>query len=322
VIQQNEPEPSLGAAGRVKKLLRPVMNLIAAAFVLVTAVDLVRSWDGRAVRMDPVFALLCLLPVILGCCIQGFGWILLAERMAGKKTPRLHAFAIYLDSQLARYTPGKIGLPIVRMNGAPRIGLPRRLVGASVLIEALCWTATGSVVGFFLLWLGDVPADGVAGLAGRYALPLLLASLAGVILLVALDRRYLPGKVRSVLGLDGEGRITPLRLPLLEVVYWFTWAAHGYFLTLALGADRAGAYDTMGFNPLANVLGFVALAAPAGVGVREAVLIAGYGSVLGSSGALAAAVVSRMASLLADLGVWAVVRFWALRAHGNGGPTA
>lgn len=308
-----EPEPALGGAQRLKKFLRPLMNVLAAVFVAVTAVDLVRSWDGRAVHLDPLFTLLCLLPVIAGCCIQGLAWILLAERMAGRGTPRLLAFAIYLDSQLARYTPGKIGLPIVRMNGAARIGLPRRLVGASVLIESLCWTATGSVVGFFLLWLGDIPADGVAGLAGRYAFPLLLASLAGVVALVAFDRSYLPAKVRSLLGLDGTGRIAPLRLPLLEIVYWFTWAAHGYFLTLALGADRSGAYDTMGFNPLANVLGFVALAAPAGVGVREAVLIAGYGSVLGTSGALAAAVVSRMASLVADLGVWAFVRFWALR---------
>jgi uncharacterized membrane protein YbhN (UPF0104 family) len=273
----------------------------------------VKSWDSRALRIDPWYALLSQLPVFAGCAIQGLAWILLAERMAGKRTPRLPAFAVYLDSQLARYTPGKIGLPIVRMNGAQRLGLSRRLVGASVLIEALCWTATGSVVGFALLWLGDVPAEGVAGLAGRYAFPLLAASLLGVIALVVLDRRFLPAKLRSVLALDGSGRIAPLRLPLLELLYWLTWAAHGYFLTRSLGAVEAGAFDTMGFNPLANVLGFVALAAPAGVGVREAVLIAGYGSVLGSGGALAAAVLSRAASLLADLGVWAVVRFWALR---------
>jgi uncharacterized membrane protein YbhN (UPF0104 family) len=130
---------------------------------------------------------------------------------------------------------------------------------------------------------------------------------------VLVDRTRLPLKVRTLLGLDGSGRIAPLRLPLLELAYWLTWAVHGYLVTLALGASQAGAVGTMGFNPLANVLGFVALAAPAGVGVREAVLISGYGAVLGTGGALAAAVLSRVVSLVADLGVWAVVRFVALR---------
>lgn len=309
----SEPETSLGAAARLKRLVQPLMALVAAAFVIVTAVDLVRSWDGRDVKLDPGLALASLVPVLAGSVIQGFAWILLTERMAKRKMPRLRGLAIYLDSQLARYTPGKIGLPLVRMEGAARFGFARRLVGASVLIEALTWTATGGVVGFFLLWVSDVPADGVAGLAGRYALPLMLASLIGVLALVLVDRRRLPAKLRSLLGLDGEGRIAPLRLPLLELVYWVTWAVHGYFLTLSLGAHQAGAVGTMGFNPLANVFGFVALAAPAGVGVREAVLVAGYGDLLGSGGALAAAVLSRIVSLVADLGVWAVVRFWVLR---------
>lgn len=309
----SEAESSLGAAARLKRLVQPLLALVAAAFVIVTAVDLVRSWDGRDVHLDFGLAVASLVPVLFGSLIQAFAWIWLTERMAKRRMPRLRGLAIYLDSQLARYTPGKIGLPLVRMEGAARFGFSRRLVGASVLIEMLAWTATGAVVGFFLLWVSDVPAAGVAGLAGRYALPLMLAALVGVLTLVLVDRARLPAKVRAVLGLDGTGRIAPFRLPLLELVYWLTWAAHGYFLTLALGASQDGAIGTMGFNPLANVLGFVALAAPAGVGVREAVLISGYGAVLGSGGALAAAVVSRVVSLVADLGVWAVVRFWLLR---------
>jgi len=308
-----EAQNPVGGAARLKRWLGPVMNVMAAIFVVITAIDLVKSWDGRKVQVDFALAAACVAPCIAGAVIQGCAWLLLIERMSQKKMPVLEGLATYFDSQLARYTPGKIGLPLVRMEGAAKLGFSRRLIGASVLLESLCWTAMGSVVGFGLLWLGDVPADGVAGLAGRFALPLLLASLAGVILLVVLDRERLPQKLRTLFALDGSGRIAPLRLPALEFVYWLTWAAHGYFLTLSLGADQHGAVGTMGFNPLANVLGFVALAAPAGVGVREAVLVAGYGSILGSGGALSAAVVSRVASLIADIGVWALVRVWVVR---------
>jgi glycosyltransferase 2 family protein len=309
----SDAETPLAGAARLKRLVQPLLALVAAAFVIVTAVDLVRSWDGRDVHLDLGLAFASLLPVLAGALIQAFAWILLTERMAERRMPRLRGLATYLDSQLARYTPGKIGLPLVRMEGAARFGFSRRLVGASVLIEMLAWTATGGVVGFFLLWMSDVPAEGVAGLAGRYSLPLMLASLIAVLTLVLVDRRRLPAKLRALFGLDGGGRIAPLRLPVLELLYWLTWAVHGYFLTLALGASQQGAIGTMGYNPLANVLGFVALAAPAGVGVREAVLISGYGSLLGSGSALAAAGLSRIVSLIADLGVWAVVRFWVLR---------
>jgi hypothetical protein len=309
----NDAQNPVSGAARLKKWLSPVMNVIAAIFVVFTAIDLVKSWDGRQVKVDFGLAFASVVPCLIGAVIQGFAWLLLIDRMSGRKMPVLEGLATYFDSQLARYTPGKIGLPLVRMEGAAKLGFSRRLVGASVLLESLCWTAMGSVVGFGLLWLGDVPAEGVAGLAGRYALPLLLASLAGVILLVVLDRQRLPQKLRTLFGLDGSGRIAPLRLPAFEFLYWLTWAAHGYFLTLSLGADQHGAIGTMGFNPLANVLGFVALAAPAGVGVREAVLISGYGAILGSGGALSAAVVSRVASLVADLGVWALVRLWVLK---------
>ncbi len=309
-----EPNDALGGAKRLKRWLRPLMWLVTAAFVLMTAFDLTKRWNGRALHVDPSLLVLSLLPVLVGAVLQGVAWIALVERMAQTRVPRLAALSLYFASQLARYTPGKVGLPLVRMDGAARLGLSRRLVGISVLIEMLSWTATGSVVGFSLLVLAKVPSDGLGALAGRFAMPLLVASLAGALLLTAVDRRIAPKKLTSALGLEGRGPTAPLRLPLLQLVYWATWALHGYFLARALGATPADARGTMGFSPLANVFGFVALAAPAGVGVREAVLLAGLGHALGASGALGAALLSRIVSLVADVGTWLALRRRALTA--------
>ena len=111
-------------------------------------------------------------------------------------------------------------------------------------------------------------------------------------------------------------------LPLMAILtchelgHYFAARLHGVHASLPFFIPlppQVGLFGTMGFNPLANVLGFVALAAPAGVGVREAVLISGYGAILGSGGALSAAIVSRVASLIADVGAWALVRLWVLK---------
>ncbi|MFZ5897279.1 MAG: lysylphosphatidylglycerol synthase transmembrane domain-containing protein [Myxococcota bacterium] len=305
------PGPSgdaLGGAKQLKRWLRPLMWAVTAAFVGWTALDLVRRWNGRRIDVDFAWLAVSLLPVIAGSVLQGVGWIALVERMARTRVPRRRALDLYFASQLARYTPGKVGLPIVRMNGAPELGLSRRLVGISVLIEMLSWTATGAVTGFLLLSLAHAPSYGLGAVAGKLALPLLIASLLGALALVAIDRRHAPAKLKRALGLEGEGALVPLRLLAWQLLYWLSWAAHGYFLARALGANSGEARASMGFSPLANVLGFVALAAPAGVGVREAVLVAGLGPIIGSGAAIGAAVASRVVSLIADLGSWLALR--------------
>lgn len=311
---KSDAAEALGGAQRFKRLLRPVMWIITAGFVVWTAIDLGRRWNGQRVSVDWPLLAASLVPVLLSSILQGVAWVRLVERMSHRAVPLLPALRLYFDSQLARYTPGKIGLPLVRMDGAPSLGLARRTVGLSVLIEMLAWTATGSLLGFCLLFVAGAPPEGVGALAGRLALPLLALSLVGALALIAVDRRFLPAKLRQRLGFDGTGPIAPWQLPALQLVYWAAWAAHGYLLALSLGANSRGAAVTMGFSPLANVLGFVALAAPAGMGVREAVLLAGLGPIIGGPGAVSAAILSRLISLVADLGSSAVARRLMRRA--------
>jgi hypothetical protein len=94
-------------------------------------------------------------------------------------------------------------------------------------------------------------------------------------------------------------------------LYWASWAAHGFLLTRAFGAAPGVALATSGLYALATVGGFVALAAPAGVGVREAILSISLAPAVGSAPALAIAVASRAASLVADVIAWAVLKRWA-----------
>jgi uncharacterized membrane protein YbhN (UPF0104 family) len=306
-----QPDPTLpdalARAGGLKRWLRPLMNAVALAFVALTVRNMAMSWRGLTVKLAPLPLGVAAVPLLFSCLAQGVAWIFLIERMAHRPVQRGPALSVYLFSQLARYTPGKIGLPIVRMQGAARIGAPRSLIGISVLVEMMSWTATGAVVGFALLLLA-APSSGLGGLLGKLALPGFIAAGLGLLVLLWLDRGRYPAKVRALVAPDGSGPAVPLSLPLVQIGYWGLVALHGYLMSHALGASEDSSLTAMGFYVVSQVAGFVVLAAPAGLGVREAVIVAGLSPSVGPGGAAAAALISRVASLLAEVLVWATVR--------------
>jgi hypothetical protein len=305
---QQPPARDDQEVGRVKRRVGPVLTLLSLAFVGWAGWDIARRWESAQVGLQWLPALLGLLLLPLGSLIQGYCWIKLIDRMSGRRVPRAAALSLYLESQLARYAPGKVGLPLVRMAGASRLGVAASTVGSSVLVEMLSWVAVGGTLGFLLLSLTSGHVPGVLGLLGRVGPLLLAASAAAVLLLLAVDRRRLPAALLRVLKLGGEGPLVPPAVPLIHAVYWCTWAGHGYLLGCALGAESATSLAAAGLFVLAPIAGFIVLMAPAGIGVREAVLSLGLVPGLGAAPALAAALISRAASLCADLGTWAVVR--------------
>lgn len=308
----NAPAPevevpdALAQAGGLKRWLKPAMNVVAVVFVALAARGIAKDWQSKSVHLDWGLTLAAVVPLLFSCLAQGFAWIALIERMAHKKVPRGPALSIYLASQLARYTPGKVGLPIVRMQGADRIGVQRSIVGVSVLIEMLSWTATGAVAGFALLAVA-APGAGLGWIL-RFAVPALVASALGLFVLLAVDRRHYPAKVRFLLGAEGAGPAIPLALPLIQLGYWLLIAAHGYLMSLALGAPANAALTAMGLYVVSAVAGFVVLAAPAGVGVREGVIATGLKPLVGAAPAAAAAIISRGVSLVAEVLVWGLVK--------------
>ena len=294
----------------LKKRLGPLFMFIALSFVAYSAWDLGHRWQKTQVSLDWTWALASILPLGVGCLIQGRGWIALIERMTARTVPRGPALSLYMDSQLARYTPGMVGLPFVRMAGAARLGVSAVAVGSSVGLEMLSWTALGGGIGFAsLFWLPT--RSGLTALLGAWAIPIVLGFASIVIVLSCVDRARLPAFVVRVLKVDGTGPLVPFALLFAHILYWGTWAVHGFLLTRAFGAAPSIALSTSGLYALATVGGFVALAAPAGVGIREAILSVSLAPAMGSAPALAIAVASRAASLCADVIAWAALKHWA-----------
>jgi uncharacterized membrane protein YbhN (UPF0104 family) len=94
-------------------------------------------------------------------------------------------------------------------------------------------------------------------------------------------------------------------MPLIHVGSWLLWALHGLLLSQAVGVvDLPSATYAAAFYVLAPIAGFLALPMPAGVGVQESFTVLGLIPLVGSANALAAALLSRTASLIADVLLW------------------
>ncbi|HYP88113.1 MAG TPA: lysylphosphatidylglycerol synthase transmembrane domain-containing protein [Polyangiaceae bacterium] len=293
---------------RLRTIARLILGVASAIFVAVACYKLSRRWESGKVQVSWPWLIVSALPMALGTVVLAVGWKWLMERMAGKRVPLRPCLTLHFESQMARYTPGKVGMPLVRMAGAGQLGVPAAIAGYSVLTESISQVAVGGLVGFALLLAitgssgGLTQAFGVLGVLG------LAAFVAVTLVLVFVDRRHLPAAVVKLMKVEGTGPLVPRRAPLAHAVFWLLWSLHGYFAARAVGIPAVHAFGGAGLYTLSAIAGILALATPSGIGVREAVLSMGLAPLVGPAPAVATAIVSRAVSLVVDCSVWAVGR--------------
>jgi glycosyltransferase 2 family protein len=290
------------------RVARPVLTIAAIVFVVFAARDLAQRWEAGRVEVHWLPGLLSILPLALGLLLLAVGWKWLLERMTGRSLPTLPTVALNLESQVARYMPGKVGLVLIRMAGALSIGTTPSTVASSVLVETLSLMAVGGGCGVVALTGSFDHAFGAAAELGRWGLFLFALLALSTVILLSLDRRVIPTQLVRWLGFEGSGPLAPLRLPLSHVGYWVTWLLHGYLVTRAVGGSHEAALGSAGLYVLAPIVGFLAFAVPGGLGVREAFLSIGLTQIVGPAAAVTAALVSRTASVSMDVAGWLLAR--------------
>ncbi len=296
----------------LKRAVRPIFGLIAAVFVVYAVLDLHRRWDGAPLDVHLGYFAGGVILAGVAMYVQLIAWRVLIKTLTGREMPPVPSARLFLDSQMARYTPGKVGLPVVRIGGAAEIGVSPQIMGAALVIEIISWTASGSLVGATVLAL--VPRAAHVTSAISYGIwVLVLGSFASLLLSLSVDRSRYPERVRRFLFSAGSGPLLPWRLPLAHVLHFLVWIGSGALIGVSVGADVAHSLIAGGLLCLAIVAGFLAFLAPAGAGVREAVLAAGLAPVLGASTSLAVGILARIASLVSDVALWSWFRLRAAR---------
>jgi uncharacterized membrane protein YbhN (UPF0104 family) len=265
------------------------------------------SLGGLAALFGAV-ALYCLVVPLAALAWQ----VLLGELGHPARYTRLNA--ILLATQAGKYLPGNVGQHLGRVALSLSLGIPAAVLLASMAYEfvliliadVLTGVSASALSGPGLRIVGGergavlvgVVALAVAALA---AIPLLGRLLPGAI------KRFVPEAERAGLELPalkagGLGRVVAIDVAAMLCVV-------ASISVLALGLLGRGSVDfallTAAFT-IAWAVGFVTPGAPAGIGVREALLLVVLGPALGAADASLLILALRIATTLGDLLCFAI----------------
>jgi glycosyltransferase 2 family protein len=276
------------ASERRVRVLAQVLLVAAAVFVVLRVRSL---WHGGHIELADVdWAALAgsFVLAAAGTAAGALIWLVILDGLGVK--PRLRWAGLFFQAQLGKYIPGSIWQYAGRAAVARTHGIPVGPVGVSLAVEfAAAAIAAGSMAALLVGWWGA----------------LILAAVA--VLLVAGGR-----PMRSRLPVSVTIRATLLYLPV-----WLLLGASFWLCARGLVAVPAGDLALyMGAFAVAWLAGLLAVYAPGGLGVREAVLVALLHGRIGAADALVVAAASRLTLILADV-LLAAVSTAALRRRGR-----
>ncbi len=280
--------PSQGA----KRWLRLAGNVLSAVAVLFV---LQRLATYHA-QLDPALVGRLVLPVgILGLVYGGssvflaFAWRNTLGHL-DTDVDRRTALHVYGVSQLAKYVPGNVFHLVGRQAKGLECGLPGWPLAKSMAWELGLLAAAG---GLFAVWLMPrvVPGTGPLQAVGLF---LSLFAVAAILL--------------------GRFGSRPLARALAWDVGFLLLMGLGFVVLLAIVADSTGGFGpaTISLVAAAYVIGwlagFLTPGAPAGLGVREVVVLGVLQADFGEPVVLAAVLAARVVSVIGDVVVFVLAR--------------
>lgn len=289
-----------------KKPIQLGFAILVVAFIVGTVAVNWDSFTSSVARMDPRWLLGSLLAGFLGVCCSMLTWRSIVLAFGYRITIRDASFVVFV-SQIGKYLPGGVWPIVAGSQLGRRAGLPRTTTAVTLTAQLGVSLVTGSTLA-------------TGALLGFPALREYAWLLVGCIALGTFA--LLPPVLRRILRvmfrlLRRSDQLPTLRTgSLLAAVLWslLSWAwfgVHIWAILSALGTvDPAALLPAVCGYALAWVVGFLAIVAPAGAGVREAILALVLTNTVAASSILGIVLVSRFVLILVDVAVcgYAILR--------------
>lgn len=299
--QEPAPAPQQGRHPLVHRLIDigRVVVFLAVIAAVVYAVD--REWASVRKTIDSLSwksLVAAFVAIVLGMFATVRVWEHLLAAM-GIRIPYLRAAQVNLVGQLGKYLPGSVWAFALQAQLGKRYGIsrPKALV-------ALMLSAGVTTVAALVLAAGSAPElarhlSGAAWLlcAGPLTLVLLYPPLLTRIANLALRVLRKPLLKKTLLGREVFWAL------VWGLVSWLLFGVQLWLLTggLHLHQSPKTVLIATGAFALGMSAGFLAFFLPSGVGVREAVIVAGLAPITSSGTALALALTSRLLFTIADI---------------------
>ncbi|MDE2667501.1 MAG: hypothetical protein OXI69_15280 [Acidobacteriota bacterium] len=306
---------------RLKQFLLSLAKVVLGIAVLVAAGNEVLGslsrMESSQVRYSAPILGLSLLCYLVGMAVFAEFWRRGVGALGGK-LPRLDCHFAYFVSQLGKYVPGKAWVILIRYGLIGKNRLSFRAVTASSVYETFNVMGSGALLSFLVLLL----------LGGDTVLLWLALGLSAALLVAS--HPPVSGWIAKVAGWGSGSEEQPLPVPSWRVFWKATpllilgWILAGASFPLAgagIGVHYPGPSEVVlagAASGLAVAAGFVVLVAPAGLGVREWLLVQALGPSVGEGPAALVAVAARGLQVCGELGMAGVL--YGLRK--TGGPHA
>lgn len=292
---------------------RGVWPLAIAACAIAGVFAISRLWSSHssAVEMDEIrwgYAALALF--LYGGFVLTYAtcWWTLVRALQSRHVSAAGAMRLFLLAWPGRYVPGSVAYYGGRLVSAPSIGVSRSALAASLVYENVFAIAASGILSVLLLAASfrrdlDMGIWVVAALAAAvFAVASLHPAVARAVIRIAARRisrlRPLEERVLSSGQIVRIGSLYMLGSLLCGLAYFAALRAFSIHPPLLLAV---AAYN------LGGIAGMLALFVPGGVGVREGVAVSVLSIAVAAPGALGAAVLLRLLTVVADLALPAAV---------------
>lgn len=312
----SQQHPAVTQTPKTAMVFRAVRRCMASrafrwGFVAVTVAlggyAVADQWGQVSRSIDRIGLLtvaLALVSVLLAQLMAMQAWRALLAGL-GSPLPVPGAGRILFLGQLGKYLPGSVWPVLAQMELGKTYRVPRHHSASASVLLMLLTLLTGLLTALVML-----PFTGTSSYLWAFAVtPVLLA---------CLHPRVLNKLMSRLLRL---ARQQPLKYPLSartlavalgwSFAVWFCNGVQIWLLTIRLGAPiGSGLLLAIGGYAFAWSVGFIVVFVPAGVGLREVLLVATLSPVLGAGGATAVALLSRALTTAGDLLTAAAAGAW------------
>lgn len=311
----------------MKHLYRVLGSLVALAVMLVFAVYVWHALRGHdlMVYANPRSLLAIVAAALIYCCaipLTALAWRGLLRDVGTERSWR-ELIAILGLTQIAKYVPGNVGQYVGRAALSIKRGIGVRPFTVTVLLEILLTIAAALCVGVCTGMLSG------AGLTVVRSQGLQLLIVAGLVAIAAtgvlLFRQLVPRVLRRFAPQQAqllEGNLLPGKYSIARafLLYCGTSLCVGVALIVLAGmllpAAKHEYWLLLASFALAWIVGFVTPGAPAGLGVREGLLLLMLGPVYGAASAGVVIIALRIATTLGDL-LWCIAGLLLLSRHAS-----
>jgi uncharacterized membrane protein YbhN (UPF0104 family) len=275
---------------------------LAIAALVMLGVAIHAAWnDVRKELSDLTVGSLLAALVALGCAwsLTYVGWRRMLGALGARWQGPADGLSTFSAAQLGKYIPGAVWPAVIQADMGRRHGLGWRVMLTGYSLLLVISVSTGTAVGLLVLtgdtsdWLKvAVVAAAVLGALMTWAavtpskahrwIDQLLARFTGAGLPTDLDHR----QARTAAALVGTS--------------WLFLGLQAFCIAWALGARFSDLGLVVGGFVFSSIVGLAVVPLPAGIGVREAVLVATLGPALGRPGAITVALVARLLQVAFD----------------------